>query len=104
MWFIQPRKVKRSLAITDQILPRNPNLTHFLQNAAAAVVAAAAAAAEDLRFGGCGEKFGRYRQFLVVFGIFSPFSDVFDRFRTFWGVFGAKLQKLLIAETVSTRG
>ena len=74
--------------------------THFLQNAAAAgatamaaaTVAAAVAAAEDLRFGGCGEKFGR----------FWPFSDVFGSFRAKWAVVWAKLQKLLIAEIVST--
>ena len=72
--------------------------------AATTAPAAAEAAAEDLRFGGCGEKFGRFRQFLAVFGLLWPFSGVFGRFRAFWDVFGAKLQKLLIAETVSTRG
>ena len=64
---------------------------------AAAAVAAAAAAAEDLRFGGCGEKFGRFRTCLAVLGRFGPFSDVMSRFFS-------KLQKLLTAETVSSWG
>ena len=63
----------------------NSGSTQFLQNTAAAAVAAAAAAAaaaaEDLRFGGCGETFDRFRTFLVV-------SDVFDRFKVFLAVFG----------------
>ena len=70
----------------------------------AAAAAAAAAAAEDLRFGGCGEKFGRFRSFLAIFGRFWPFLGVFGRFRAFWDVLGAKLQKLLIAETVLSWG
>ena len=65
---------------------------------------AVAAVAEDLRFGGCGKKFGRFRAFCIVFGWFWQFSDIFARFRAFWDVFGAKLRKLLIAETVLTWG
>ena len=63
----------------------------------AAAAAVAAAVAEDLRFGGCGEK-------LAIFDRFWSFSVFFARFRAFWDVLGAKLQKLLIAETMSTRG
>ena len=61
--------------------------------AAAATAAAAAAAAEDLRFGGCGEEFGRFRTFWVVFGCFWTFPNIFGGFRALWDV--AKLQKLL---------
>ena len=55
--------------------------------AAAATAAAAVAAAEDLRFGGCGEKFDRLRPFLAVFGRFKfnfgPFKAFLDAFRRF---------------------